>query len=225
MVTAASVKVATLPVSPMAGQVPLEWRTSAAPATLGVPVAFIGDSYTGGSDMGGNESANWTSGVAAQIGATSPIVIRKAAISGIGYVSPGTVGKTFLDEVPAAVTPGARLVVVFGSRNDLGKPGDVGQAATRVYAAIRDIAPDAKLLVVGPPWINGDVPAGLVADRDAVKAAAVAAGATFVDPIADGWFSGANARLIGSDHVHPTDDGHAYMARLIAPHIQAALAG
>ncbi|TAK32333.1 MAG: SGNH/GDSL hydrolase family protein [Myxococcaceae bacterium] len=189
-----------------------------------VQIATIGDSYTGGSNMGGNGPANWTSVVAQQLTGPAPVEIHKAATSGIGYVSQGTVGVTFLDEVPDAVSPDTRLVVVFGSRNDLGKPGDVGAAAAKVYAAVRAIAPKATLLVVGPPWINEDVPAGLAADRDAVKAAAAAAGATFVDPIADGWFAGAASNLIGADHVHPTDAGHAYMARFLLPRIQQALA-
>jgi lysophospholipase L1-like esterase len=55
-----------------------------------------------------------------------------------------------------------------------------------------------------------------------VSAAAAAAGATFVDPLADRWFVG-HPELIGADHVHPTDAGHAYMAGLIRPAIEKAL--
>ena len=46
-------------------------------------------------------------------------------------------------------------------------------------------------------------------------------GAVFVDPLAEGWFSGASHRLIGSDGLHPTDAGH----RFIAKHVLAALEG
>ena len=49
-----------------------------------------------------------------------------------------------------------------------------------------------------------------------------AAGATFVDPIADRWFVG-RPDLIGADGVHPNDAGHAYIADKIAPLIGAQL--
>mgnify|MGYP002623887115 CR=1 FL=1 len=48
------------------------------------------------------------------------------------------------------------------------------------------------------------------------------AGATFVDPIAEGWFVG-RPELIGADGVHPTDAGHQYLADKIAPLIGARL--
>jgi lysophospholipase L1-like esterase len=59
--------------------------------------------------------------------------------------------------------------------------------------------------------------------RDALKYQAGVAGATFIDPIAQGWFVG-RPELIGKDGVHPTDAGHAYMAEKIAPLIGAQLA-
>ena len=54
------------------------------------------------------------------------------------------------------------------------------------------------------------------------SASARAVGATFVDPLADGWFVG-RPELIGADGVHPTDAGQAYMADKIAPLIRAQL--
>jgi len=77
--------------------------------------------------------------------------------------------------------------------------------------------------VIGPPWVNGSPPASIVADRDVVQAAAQAAGATFVDPLREGWFTGPYASLIGSDGVHPTDAGHRHLADLILPRIAQAL--
>ena len=52
--------------------------------------------------------------------------------------------------------------------------------------------------------------------RDSLRRQALAAGAVFIDPIAEGWFVG-RPDLIGGDGVHPTDAGHAYMAERIAP--------
>jgi lysophospholipase L1-like esterase len=186
-------------------------------------VAVIGDSYTAGSAEGGNGWANWASRLVADLQPTTRIELSKVATGGIGYLSTGTAGITFLDEAKRAVTPDVKVVIVLGSRNDLGQPGDVGAAATSVYDIVRAQAPAAKLIIVGPPWINEDVPAGITAARDDIRAAAQRAGATFVDPIADRWFFGADSLLIGSDHIHPTDTGHRYMADKIRPYLQDAL--
>jgi lysophospholipase L1-like esterase len=86
----------------------------------------------------------------------------------------------------------------------------------------RRTAPGARLLVIGPPWPTADVPESVLRIRDILGAAARTAGATFVDPLAEGWFVG-QPELIGADGVHPTDAGHAYMADKIAPLIRAQL--
>lgn len=84
------------------------------------------------------------------------------------------------------------------------------------------MAPTAKLLVIGPPWVKPIPPAGILQARDILKSQAEAAGATFVDPIAEGWFVD-QPELIGSDGVHPSDAGHVYMANKIAPLIAQQL--
>ncbi len=58
--------------------------------------------------------------------------------------------------------------------------------------------------------------------RDAVAAAAGSAGLDFVDPLAGGWLRD-RPDLIGADGVHPHDGGHAHLADLIEPAIEAAL--
>jgi lysophospholipase L1-like esterase len=58
--------------------------------------------------------------------------------------------------------------------------------------------------------------------RDTLNSQADWAGATFIDPIREGWFVG-RPDLIGPDGVHPNDAGHAYMAEKIAPLIRAQL--
>lgn len=192
--------------------------SSAAPK---VPViAVFGDSYTGGTALGGQGTKNWAQIVGRQVHAT----MRVAAAGGGGYVqvSPFTHG-TFTDLIAAHPPTGADLVIVFGSRNDSGQdPAEVQSAAAADFAAITHADPAAKLLVVGPCWSAGTPPAGALAARDAVQKAAVAAGATFVDPLSGGWFSG-RTDLIGSDGVHPTDAGHAYLADKIEPAVRSAI--
>lgn len=182
-------------------------------------VAVIGDSYTGGSDEGGYGAANWTQRVAAALADEgTPVTLSVAVEGGAGYVAEGVEGGTFGELVPEAVAPTAEVVIVFGSRND---SGDISDAAAATLAAVRAAAPTATLLVIGPPWVDDDPTANVVASRDALAAAAADLGATFVDPLAEGWF--ADGALIGEDGVHPTDEGHAYMAELILPHLRAAL--
>ena len=189
-------------------------------------VAVIGESYTAGTPRGGLQGKNWTElARIAMITPESEPVLTLSGRGGSGYVVTGPQGTTFLSEVPNVVRSEAKLVVVSGSRNDMAQPADtVREAAAATYAAAKLAAPSAKLLVVGVPWVNEQVPARVSATNDAVAEAAAEAGATFVDPLAEGWFFGKAAALIGADGVHPTDEGHRYLAEKITPHIQAALA-
>lgn len=185
-----------------------------------VPIVIIGDSYTGGSDIGGNGNQNWTAKVQGQLDENAySIPYHVYAEGGSGYVQRGSAGSTFSD-LADSLTPDTGIVVVFGSRNDEGsEPAQVDEAARALYAKITAVAPQAKLLVIGPPWVNENAPTNLLAIRDVLQTAATETGATFVDPLAEGWFFGADSQLIGTDGVQPTDDGHTYMAEKILPHV------
>ena len=54
----------------------------------------------------------------------------------------------------------------------------------------RRIAPSSKLLVIGPPWPTADPPFDVLYVRDILSGQAHDAGATFIDPISEGWFVG-----------------------------------
>ncbi|NKY69829.1 SGNH/GDSL hydrolase family protein [Rhodococcus opacus] len=196
--------------------------TPPVPAAL---VAVVGDSYTGGSDMGGVGSANWTSIVQWHMDeAKTPIRLEVSGQGGSGYVNAGSAKTVFPGEAARIVKSEDQIVVVFGSRNDTRQDIEAVRSAARAtYSQIKVNAPNAKLIVIAPPSVNENVPRDIIALRDALKREADAAGAVFVDPIAEGWFFGDKAGLIGSDGLHPTDEGHAYMAGLIQPHIEAAL--
>ena len=115
-----------------------------------------------------------------------------------------------------ALKPG--MVAVQGGHNDSGSPEAQVQAAARdVLSRLHAALPKAKIIVIGPIWPSGDVPQIERILEGDLKQIATAAGARFVDPIADGWFSGGYAKLIGSDGTHPTDAGHARIAKLLGP--------
>jgi lysophospholipase L1-like esterase len=205
--------------SPQAAPVQLTSRD-----TVPSRIAVIGDSYTTGSNEGGNGPQGWAArswqSLARQGFQVTPDV---AAEGGAGYGVRGNHGSVFGDLTPRAVRPDDAVVVFFGSRNDQGvDPAALGDAARDCFVFARHVAPSARLLVIGPPWPTDDVPGAVLQIRDVLYAQARAVGATWIDPIAERWFVG-RPDLIGQDGVHPNDAGHAYMADKIAPLIAGQL--
>lgn len=187
-------------------------------ATPPTPIAVIGDSYTTGSVEGGIGPASWPA-IAWQLLAREGLELDAdvAAEGGAGYGQRGNHGSVFTDLTARAVRRSDALVVFFGSRNDQPvDPATFPGLAADAFGLARLAAPGAKLLVIGPPWPTAAPPPAVLRIRDDLRGQAAAAGATFIDPIAEGWFVG-RPDLIGQDGVHPTDSGHAYLAVLIAP--------
>jgi lysophospholipase L1-like esterase len=187
-------------------------------------IAVVGDSYTTGGDLGGLGSKGWTARTWQLLARQGiPVTADVAAEGGAGYGTRGNHGSVFEDLTADAVGPDDSLVVYFGSRNDQGvDPARLSILAWGTLQLARRTAPSAKFLVIGPPWPTADPPDAVLSIREALKYQAGVAGATFIDPIAAGWFVG-RPELIGKDGVHPTDAGHAYMAEKIAPLIGAQL--
>ena len=122
-------------------------------------------------------------------------------------------------------------VIVGGSINDNAQsPAAVGAAATALYGGIATNLPSAKIIVMGPQPVDSgySTSSTLLANRDAVRTAALAAGNVlgFIDPIAGKWFSGSGNistptgdgnkdYFVGPDNLHPTRAGayrYAYLA-------------
>jgi lysophospholipase L1-like esterase len=187
-------------------------------------IAVIGDSYTSGGELGGLGPNGWTARAWQWLTQQGiPVSADVAAEGGAGYGTRGNHGSVFEDLTARAVKPDDVLVVFFGSRNDQGvEPTQLSILAWGTFQLARRTAPKARFLVIGPPWPTADPPEAALRIRDALRYQAAVVGATFVDPIAEGWFVG-RPDLIGNDGVHPTDAGHAYMADKIAPLIGAQL--
>ncbi len=219
----AAVRAVAAIVIAVAGAVPV-WTAPAGRADVPAHVAVIGDSYTTGSREGGNGPLSWTAQawkLLAQMGIQ--VQADVAAEGGAGYGQPGNRGSVFQDLTARAVRRNDALVVFFGSRNDQpGNPAQLPGLAAATFHLARFIAPDAHVLVIGPPWPSSTPPPAVLAIRDTLRTQAAAIGATFVDPIAEDWLVG-RADLIGQDGVHPTDAGHAYLAAKIAPLISGQL--
>ncbi|MDL5159132.1 SGNH/GDSL hydrolase family protein [Actinomycetospora termitidis] len=194
--------------------------TTADATDRGATVAVIGDSISQGTKLGGLGRANWTS----IVGASRGWKVTDVAVGGTGYAyaSPGT--QTFAaGQLERAVAAGPGTVVVQGSRNDGLTPlPQVSAAAADLYRQLQERLPGVRLIVIGPVWSDGTITPSLEALSDAVRNPALAAGATYIDPIRENWFAtaaGAQPPVIASDGVHPSDAGH----RLIAEKVLRAL--
>ncbi len=208
--TPAGVSQPTVPAP--AATAPTQIPRSALPA--GTTVVAIGDSTTGGSALGGVGAAGWPQ----LLGAQRHWRVIEETAPHTGYVNGGpTSGATFATHVPATVALHPALIIIVGSRNDAGAAAArITAAASAMFARLHAALPGARLVVIGPLAGSAPPAPGLLTDRDAVQVAARAAGATFIDPIAQGWFAGTSARLLAADGVHPTDAGHRREAALIA---------
>jgi lysophospholipase L1-like esterase len=169
-------------------------------------VAFIGDSYAGGSHMGGNGAAGWPAIVSHDEGWTP----MNVAVGGSGYTRTGSGTTTYGQRVAAVAARKPQGVVFAGSLNDRwSTPAQVYQAALAALRDERRELPQARLLVIGP-FCPGSPSAAQLEIRDAVERAALAVRADWVDPIS--WFAG-HRELIGGDGIHPTDAGHRFIAQ------------
>ena len=187
-------------------------------------IAVVGDSYTTGGALGGLGSKGWTTR-AWQLLSQQGIAVAPdvAAEGGAGYGTRGDHGSLFEDLTDDVVKSDDILVVYFGSRNDQNMdPTQLSILMWSTFQVARRTASSAKFLVIGPPWPTADPPDWVLKVRDALRYQAGVANATFIDPIAQGWFVG-RPELIGPDGIHPTDAGHAYMAEKIAPLIGSQL--
>lgn len=188
-------------------------------------VAVVGDSYTTGSEMDSGPASNWSALMADELRRERPdLRLHVEAGGGSGYTTGGVRGMDFEQLARRSMPADPDLIIVFGSLNDSrSSAASAGAAARSLMAWLTDRRPEATVLVIGPPWMDAQVPPNLLLVRDAVRAAALGAGASFVDPLEEGWFAGEDEALIGFDGVHPTDDGQRHLAELITPTVERLL--
>lgn len=188
-------------------------------------IDILGDSYVAGSAEGGKGAENWTKVVGSRFyDQGTRVELNVMALPGSGYMARGNTDLVFRETATLRLRPTADVVVVFGSRNDGRQtPEAMYKAARSLYSDIHDIAPQAKVVVVGPVWVNGAVPSFITANNAEMKQAAADEGIPYIDALSEGWLAGANEGLIGLDGIHPTDEGHAYLAAKLFPFIEELL--
>lgn len=192
-------------------------------SSAAIEVDVIGDSLSTGVATDGE---GWISNAQQLVGnAPTDVQFVSAAENGAGYVAQGEFGDTFRDEVEQIVNRRTQIVLVFGSDNDVSQPGLEASVAS-TFQRVHELAPRARLIVVGPPAPPAQQVQQLEGIRDTLEAATRHAGGQFVDPLALRWFQDNAQADVGPDNEHPNEDGEHYLAELmtgiLAPTIGAA---
>jgi acyl-CoA thioesterase-1 len=183
----------------------------AAPHPRGYAVV-IGDSYSSGWAGVGEGSNSWPS----ILGRAQDWRITNLAVPGTGFVNPGWTNDPVRTQVAAAINLKPGIVIVASGHNDERYAAStVNRAADVALGRLRTGLPNAMIVVVGPIWPDSDPDPTIVALRDHLRGTAAGIDALFIDPIAGGWFSGANHKYVGSDGTHPTSAGYRRIATLL----------
>lgn len=184
-------------------------------------IGVIGDSYTGGTTMGGKGNDSWAEKLTGMLSANVPVDVQPIAYGGSGYINVGPFKKVFIDALPKFEKYNPDIIVIFGSINDNGQNTQALHAkAMEMHHKARILFPRAQLLVVGPTW---HLESQAVRDNSlAVLSAARDAQIRTFDPLPQKWFD-MEREKIADDGVHPTSAGHTFMAERIAPHIQSLI--
>jgi hypothetical protein len=202
------------------------WKPTSRGGRLGV----LGDSISDGSSQNvGAGIGTWTYRAGRLLGCTD---VWDQCRGGTGYITPGSFA-TFANRVAGDISPyDFDRLVVWGGYNDSGGDQPTIQAAAEsLYATLKsEVVPGGEIYVLGC-WSPLGSPTSTLTTTDAtLQAAALAAGLPFISPISGqirnaagtlldtqgAWITTANATgYIGGDGVHPTDAGHAYIARRV----------
>jgi lysophospholipase L1-like esterase len=179
----------------------------------------LGDSWSDPRSYPWAPSGNWCALLTADLG----VGLVNSAVSGAGYVqASGT--PIFPAQAAQGAGAGADVVIVFGGVNDSNgnyTAEQIRAGAATTYGYARRLCPDAPLLVAGPQWgAAAPFPAGFATAQAAIRAAAAAAGADYLD---------VSQLLIGRpdlalDQYHPNPAGHAYLAQQIGHDVALAFA-
>ncbi|MEU8798832.1 SGNH/GDSL hydrolase family protein [Spirillospora sp. NPDC048819] len=188
-------------------------------------VMFLGDSYTVG-DGRPQPEATYASATARLLGWQVIVGGR----SGTGFVVRGGGQQAFLAlfESQLGWRPAPDMLIVSGGHNDFRVAApQVAAAAHVILERARQRWPGTHIVLMGPIWGTGTPSRGATAVRDALKNLAGQLGVPFVDPIGEQWITGdsltgvGNARrYIKRDRIHPTPEGHRYLATRLAGDLQ-----
>lgn len=204
----------------------------------------LGDSIPGGSSMNtGGGAGTWFARAARLLGYSDA---WNEALGSTGYITAGSTA-TLGTRAPIDVIPHTPdvLIISAGYNDNAGSQPSISSAAASLYSAVKAGLPATTIYVIGC-WSPIGSPGASITNTDTtLRTAAAAASLPFISPITGGvydaagtlvathgaWITGTgrvgattgtgNAdTYIGTDAVHPTDAGHAYLAGRIVAAIQ-----
>jgi hypothetical protein len=182
-------------------------------------IVFIGDSFAERLELDTGGTTHYPYLIAKELGTRWITITAKGA----GYSSPGVYFQRF-DGLVRQIPVDADVVVIVGSDDDTRFAyKTIRFAAETTFATVEETAPDAQLLVVGTPWMGDSAPRSILTTRDAVRDAADAVGALFVDPIAEGWWATGGEAEVSNEGLRPTEVGDAKLALRIEPLVRDLL--
>ena len=184
--------------------------TEPADPTGSTSFTVLGDSMSAGT----TESGNWPALVGKQLN----VAYASGATAGAGYT---VEGNSFADQLSKI---GSRDTTIFivGGKDDADHVSGVRAATKSLIAKVKKAAPNAGIVVVGPIWGDSKVPSKVIQVNNKVKAAATAAGVTFVDVLSKKWLSDAGSTAL--DTGLPTKQGQEELASQFAGLVAANLA-
>lgn len=187
-------------------------------------VLVFGDSWTVGYGLDAV-----TDGYAYQVGPAMGWDVTVDGSGGTGYLNPGPdgVGTYATRLVTAAVDPPPALVVLQGGLNDARLDlGELPSAAAATVAVTRARFPGARLVVFGPGPDTWPVDERVEQADRILEQVAAAADVPYVSPIQEKWVTATNfSEVIDPVTRHPSDEGHALLARRLTEDLRALLHG
>lgn len=177
-------------------------------------LVILGDSYTSGTPLGGAGGTGWPLAVQDHFG----WILTIDAGGGSGYLRAGPTSRPFDERVADVIAQDPDILIVAGGINDARHypTSEITDAATEQWKSLREGAPDAQIVIVGPFYPTSPAPRQWRDLDSALREAATSLGLDYVDALP--WFTGDGVD-IGADGTHPTDEGHAQLAK----HIIASL--
>lgn len=214
------------------------------PATPSKRIMILGDSISGGSNMNvGGGAGTWFPRAARLLGYSD---IWNESLGGTGYITTGSFA-TLGTRAPIDVIPNApdTLIISAGYNDNGGSQPSISSAAASLYSVVKAGLPGTVIYVLGC-WSPTGSPATSIQNTDAtIRLAAAVASLPFISPLTGGVYNAAGTLIathgawitgtgrvgattgsgnadtyIGTDAVHPTDDGHKFIANRVVAAIQ-----
>ena len=181
-------------------------------------VVFTGDSYTAGA-LSSTPERRWTSVLSRELGWEEVNLGQGGSgFAGDGGIMDGKRRPSYPEMVPQVAAADPDIVVVSTAGNDLPRGASVFAPAVADYFAKLDAAlsDDVKIVVLSPLWRGSMADPGVPELAGALSAGAKhTTGATYLD-LGGKFGQAAPSGLLGSDNVHPNDDGHRFIAEAVA---------